>query len=123
LVVTGVLSMLVTNDVALFIVIPFTVAASRMSGFDVEDAVALEIVAANLIGCLTPLGNPQNLFVFHRSGWSAAKFVMTMFPFVAIGAIGLAIAVMLLRKATLDNTEPTLPPRDNRAALAGAITI
>src|ERR1700757_3486125 len=33
LVITGVLSMVVTNDVALFIVIPFTVAASRMSGF------------------------------------------------------------------------------------------
>jgi Na+/H+ antiporter NhaD/arsenite permease-like protein len=79
----GVLAALVTNDVTLFVVIPFTVIASRFSDFDLEDAVILEIVAANLIGCLTPLGNPQNLFVFHRSAWSAAHFVAVMFPFVA----------------------------------------
>src|SRR5437763_14024297 len=77
---SGVLASLLTNDVTLFIVIPFTIIASRISDFDVEDAVVLEIVATNLIGCLTPLGNPQNLFVFHRSGWSAAHFVVTMLP-------------------------------------------
>ncbi len=123
LAVTGILSMLVTNDVALFIVIPFTVAVSRMSGFDVEDVVALEIVAANLLGCLTPIGNPQNLFVYHRSQWSAGRFALTMLPFVALSAVGLAIAVALIRSATLTNTEPELPPRDNRAAVAGAITL
>jgi Na+/H+ antiporter NhaD/arsenite permease-like protein len=122
LAITGILAMLVTNDVALFVAIPFTIAASRMSGFDVEDAVALEIVAANLLGCLTPLGNPQNLFIYHRSQWNAGKFVLTMLPFVALGAIGLAIAVALLRKATLTNTEPQLPPRNNGAAVAGAVT-
>src|SRR5437016_12471779 len=80
---SGALASLVTNDVALFVVIPFTIIASRISDFDVEDAVVLEVVAANLVGCLTPLGNPQNLFVFHRSGWSAAHFMATMLPFVA----------------------------------------
>ncbi|HEV8433382.1 MAG TPA: SLC13 family permease [Thermoanaerobaculia bacterium] len=123
LAVTGILSMLVTNDIALFIVIPFTVAASRMSGFDVEDAVALEVVAANLLGCLTPIGNPQNLFIYHRSPWNAGRFVVTMLPFVALSAIGLAIAIALLRSATLTNTEPALPQRDNRAAVAGVITL
>lgn len=123
LAVTGVLAMLVTNDVALFVAIPFTVAASRMSGFDVEDAVALEIVAANLLGALTPLGNPQNLFIYHRSQWSAGHFVVTMLPFVVLGAIGLAIAAAFLRRDTLANTEPELPPRNNRAAIAGAITL
>lgn len=61
---SGALASLVTNDVTLFVVIPFTVVASRFSDFDVEDAVILEVIASNLIGCLTPLGNPQNLFVF-----------------------------------------------------------
>src|ERR1043166_2316868 len=41
LAVTGILAMLVTNDVALFVAIPFTIAASRMSGFDVADSVPL----------------------------------------------------------------------------------
>ena len=122
LVVTGILSMLVTNDIALFVVIPFTVAASRMSGFDVEDIVILEVIAANLLGCLTPIGNPQNLFIYHRSHWSAGRFALTMLPFFGICIAGLAIAVALLRGGTLTNTEPELPPRNSRAAAAGAIT-
>lgn len=123
LAITGVLAALVTNDVTLFIVIPFTVAASRLSPFDVEDAVIFEIVAANLIGCLTPLGNPQNLFVYHRSGWGAGRFVSTMAPFVGICAIGLLLAVFFLgRSQKLEQPEVVLRVRDNRAALAGAIT-
>ena len=86
---SGALSALVTNDVALFVVIPFTVIASQYATFDVEQAVILEILAANLIGCLTPLGNPQNLFIFHRSGMSAAAFVGIMAPFCAWCALAL----------------------------------
>jgi Na+/H+ antiporter NhaD/arsenite permease-like protein len=90
---SGVLAMFVTNDVALFVVIPFTVIASRFSDFDVEDAVILEIVSVNLIGCLTPLGNPQNLFVYHRAGWNAGEFVLVMLPFVGWCTAGLIAAL------------------------------
>ena len=118
----GVLATLITNDVALFVVIPFTIIASRFSDFDVEDAVVLEIVAANLIGCLTPLGNPQNLYVHHQSGWSAVQFVMTMAPFVAWCAAGLLAATFLLgRSRAMQRSEVELPARNGRAALAGAI--
>ena len=120
--VSGALAALVTNDVTLFVVIPFTVIAGRISDFDVEDAVIFEVIATNLLGCLTPLGNPQNLFIFHRSGWSAAQFVTTMLPFVAVSAAGLTIAVFLLPRATLSEHDVALPPRDHRVALAGAIT-
>lgn len=119
---SGALASLVTNDVTLFIVIPFTIIASRISDFDVEDAVVLEIIATNLIGCLTPLGNPQNLFVFHRSGWSAAHFVATMLPLVAWSAAGLLAALFILgRSRPMVKTEVQRPPRNGRAAVAGAI--
>jgi len=122
LALSGGLAALVTNDVALFVVIPFTIIASRISDFDVEDAVVLEIVAANLIGCLTPLGNPQNLFVFHRSGWSAAHFVGVMLPFVAWSAAGLLAALFILgRSRPMVKTDVARPPRDGRMALAGAV--
>lgn len=122
LAISGASAALVTNDVTLFVVIPFTVAASRMSSFDVEDAIVLEVVAANLLGCLTPLGNPQNLFVFHRSGWTAAKFVFTMLPFVAVSATGLLIAVFFLgRSSEISQPQVDLPRRDNIAAIAGLI--
>lgn len=117
---SGVLATLVTNDVALFVVIPFTVVASRFSDFDLEDAVVLEIIAANLIGCLTPLGNPQNLFVFHRSGWSATTFIVTMLPFVAWCTAALLAALFLLgRSHAMRRNEVDLPRRNARAAIAG----
>ena len=119
---TGVLAALITNDVTLFVVIPFTVIASRFSDVDVEDLVVLEIVASNLIGCLTPLGNPQNLFLFQRSGWSAGRFVMTMVPFVAWCAAGLIAATLLLGKSRpMQPAATTLPPRNAQAGIAGAI--
>jgi len=122
IVFTGALAALVTNDVALFVVIPFTVVASRFSDFDLEDAIVLEVLASNLLGCLTPLGNPQNLFVFHQSGWSAGRFVMTMLPFVAFCALGLGLALPLLGKSRpMTKTAVTLAPRNNRAALAGLV--
>lgn len=124
IVVTGVLSSIITNDVALFIVIPFTIVASRMSALEVETLIVLEVIGANLLGCLTPLGNPQNLFVFHRSGWSAMMFVHAMLPFTAVAALGLGIAVLLVTRNTrIDVTAVAMPPRDHRRAIAGALCL
>lgn len=119
---SGVLAMFVTNDVALFVVIPFTVIASRFSDFDIEDAVILEIVAVNLIGCLTPLGNPQNLFVYHRAGWNAGEFILVMLPFVAWCTVGLIAALFLLGPShEMRRNDVPLPERNARAAAAGAV--
>ena len=120
--VSGTLAALVTNDVALFVVIPFTVIAGRISDFDVEDEIVLQLIATNLIGCLTPLGNPQNLFIYHRAGWSAAQFVVTMLPFVAWNACGLLVANFLLRRSRkIEAAKVELPPRDRVEAVVGAI--
>ena len=119
---SGVLAALLTNDVALFVIIPVTVIASRMSELDVEHIVVLEVVAANLIGCLTPLGNPQNLFIYHQTGWNAARFVGVMAPFVAWCAAGILAALFLRRQskpiAVVSVARPSL---HGLMAAAGAI--
>jgi Na+/H+ antiporter NhaD/arsenite permease-like protein len=121
---SGVLAMFVTNDVALFVVIPFTVIASGFSDFDVEDAVVLEIVAVNLIGCLTPLGNPQNLFVYHHARWNAGEFVLAMLPFVAWCTAGLVAALFLLGPShAMKRNDVALPDRNPYAAVAGAVCL
>ena len=119
---SGALACLVTNDVALFVVIPFTVIASRFSDFDVEDAVVLEIIAVNLLGCLTPLGNPQNLFLFHNSGMMAIQFIAAMLPFVTWCAAGLLASLFLLgRSRVIALNDFELPPRNRVAGIAGLI--
>lgn len=122
IVISGLLASLVTNDVTLFIIIPFTIVASRLSDFDVEDAVVLEIIATNLIGCLTPLGNPQNLFVFHQSRWGAAHFIGVMAPFVMWNFAGLLGALFLFGSSRpMAAKSVPLPPRNGTAAIAGAL--
>jgi Na+/H+ antiporter NhaD/arsenite permease-like protein len=96
---SGALSSVVTNDVALFVVIPVTVAAARLSDFRVRNAVILEITAANVLGCVTPIGNPQNLFLFHRSGMSIPGFLGAMLPFGLVSAALLGVAVLALEPA------------------------
>ncbi len=119
----GLLAALVTNDVALFVVVPFTVAAARSSEFDAGRAVMLQILAVNLIGCLTPLGNPQNLFIAHQSGWNAATFIVAMAPFVAWSALGIGIAVPLLEPRRPVNAAAAAPPLRGAPMIAGAIVL
>lgn len=119
---TGVLAMLVTNDVALFVVIPFTVLAKRYSDFEVRSAVVLEVISANVIGCLTPLGNPQNLFIHHVAGTTPGEFVSIMLPLVVWGAIGLALFIRLLEPSrTIETAPQEVPPIDRLRAVAGVV--
>ena len=60
---TSVLSMFVTNDVAIFTVVPITLA------LDIQDhgmLVILETIAANAASALSPFGNPQNIFIYFQ---------------------------------------------------------
>lgn len=119
---SGGLSCLLTNDVALFVVIPFTVAASRVAEIPSGRVVILEIVAANLLGCLTPLGNPQNLFLFERSGWSAGRFMLVMLPFVAWSACGIIAATVYgVRPEPIRPLGSAPGYRWNPAAAAGVV--
>ena len=73
-------SMLVTNDVALIAFVPFTVfvLAKTHQNDILPHVIVLQTVAANLGSMLTPIGNPQNLFLFFISGFSLWKFVNIM---------------------------------------------
>ena len=87
-------AMLVTNDVALITFVPLTLLIFRSIG-DSRSlilTVVLESAAANLGSMMTPVGNPQNLFLYDKYGLSALTFLKTMLP---VGTVGLA-AVMLL---------------------------
>ena len=89
-------SMLVTNDVALITFVPFTLIVLNMAGTEVKarlliPVVVLQTIAANLGSMLTPMGNPQNLYLYGKAGLSLGAFVLLMLPY---GAIALAVIVI-----------------------------
>ena len=59
-------SMLITNDVALLTFVPFAIVVLRMAdrNADLIPVIVLQTVAANLGSILTPVGNPQNLYLY-----------------------------------------------------------
>ena len=93
-------SMLITNDVALLTFVPFAVVLLGMTGRqrDLMYIVVLQTVAANLGSMLTPVGNPQNLYLYARYGLSAAEFFRITAPIWGLSLL-LTLALCLLLPA------------------------
>ena len=87
-------SMLITNDVALITFVPFAVEVVKKSDktqFAVP-IIVLQTIAANLGSMLTPVGNPQNLYLYSLSGMTLYEFIMLVLPYTAISFVLLIIA-------------------------------
>jgi Na+/H+ antiporter NhaD/arsenite permease-like protein len=92
--VTALLAAILTNDVALFLVVPFTMLFPRGPGLTRAPFVVLEVLAANLLGAVTPIGNPQNIFLYARGGFTPGSFFAAQLPLAAGGAALLGAAVI-----------------------------
>eukprot|EP01035_Chromulina_nebulosa_P067854 gene67854-92959_t len=66
----AVLSALVTNDVSLFLLVPLTRVLATQAHLPLARLVVLQALAVNAGSALTPIGNPQNLYLWHRTGES-----------------------------------------------------
>lgn len=78
------LSTLLTNDVSLFLVVPLTLGIARVAEVPLARLVIFEALAVNAGSALTPIGNPQNLLLWHQAGGSMLAYVWSMLPCVAI---------------------------------------
>ena len=110
-------SMLVTNDVALIVFVPFTLAL--LSGLGCEKAmvpvVVLQTVAANLGSMATPVGNPQNLYLYAAYSLSAGEFFSVVLPLTAVSLAALTAASI----PVLPRTLPEQSLREERITSAG----
>ena len=93
---SALLSMALTNDVSLFLLVPLTLALGRGSALPVRRVVILEALGVNAGSALSPVGNPQNLLLWQHSGLSMAQFVWRMLPAAGTMLVLLACAVWLL---------------------------
>lgn len=80
----AVLSTLLTNDVALFVVVPLTLGVCRITGMSASKLIIFEALSVNAGSALTPIGNPQNLFLWQLSGVSFSEFTLHMLPLVTV---------------------------------------
>ncbi len=84
-----ILSMFMTNDVTLVTLVPF--ALMTVGTFDDSKGLMYTLIlmtcAANLGSMLTPIGNPQNLYLYTKYNMTARHFIMLMLPYTVISLV------------------------------------
>ena len=96
-------SMLITNDVALLTFVPFAAAVLTLAHRpgDLSRVVVLQTVAANLGSMLTPVGNPQNLYLYSRYAFTFGGFLAVTLPVWCVSLVLCSAACLLLPGAGL----------------------
>lgn len=110
-------SMIITNDVSLLTFVPFTFVVLSGLAPDTRRAltipvVCMQTIAANLGSMLTPIGNPQNLYLYGKSGMSMAEFLLLMFPYTVVSLlllVGWAVAVCRKQASSCIGALPEQP--------------
>lgn len=100
-------SMVITNDVALITFVPFGLAVLRMARQEwlVVPLVVMQTLAANLGSMLTPMGNPQNLYLYNKSGLGFVDFCSLMLPYALASAVCLGAVIVLLRCQPIEGVD------------------
>ena len=100
--VTFIGAMVVTNDVALITFVPITLIVGRKLNIDVMKLVILQTIGANLGSALTPMGNPQNLFIYSFYDLSPYEFLKLTLPLTIISCVLLVVVIYKMKNKNID---------------------
>ncbi|MGE4588448.1 MAG: SLC13 family permease [Acidaminococcaceae bacterium] len=111
--ITFISSMFVTNDVALLTFVPLAIVIGKRLQHDMAKVIILQTLAANLGSALTPMGNPQNLFLYAHYKMSAMDFMSTMAPLAVTAMIWLCLLIVGERdqRMKVELSLPVLGPK------------
>lgn len=116
-------SMAVTNDVALITFVPFAIEvlteADRRES--VMSVVILQTIAANMGSMLTPIGNPQNLYIYSLTGISALEFIKMMLPYTVLAFVLVCVCTAFLKNSAVKHTDRVCVRPDRRGAIVYAV--
>ena len=91
-------SMVITNDVALLTFVPFAVVLlSKTDSFVLLYTVVLQTLAANLGSMITPIGNPQNIFLFSKMQLGTVQFMKILFPYTLLSLVLLILSTLIIK--------------------------
>ncbi len=115
-------SMLITNDVALITFVPFAILILNMADLTklMIPVIVLQTIAANLGSMATPIGNPQNLYLYSSYSLSAEKLVGYMLPLTVFSALLLVIAILFIKNHPL-SVKPSFLKEASRPEMSSLI--
>ena len=112
-------SMVITNDVTLITFVPFTILIFRMGSQvrRVLKLIVLETIAANLDSMATPIGNPQNLYLYSVSDLTTAEFAWATLPYAGLSLLLLTAVIIAAKDEPLLEIVVTEPAESPKAGL------
>ncbi|MDF2905563.1 MAG: citrate transporter [Herbinix sp.] len=99
-------SMWITNDVALITFVPFAILILTMTGHTsyLIIIIVLQTIAANLGSMLTPVGNPQNLYLYSEYNITINEFLSITLPYTLLSLLLICISVLFIPKEHISFT-------------------
>ncbi|MBE5798811.1 MAG: citrate transporter [Clostridiales bacterium] len=115
-------AMLVTNDVALITFVPLTTALLAAKPQQLILTVTIETIAANLGSMATPIGNPQNLYLYAHYAMPMGSFLRAVGPLtLASLALVLFACLLLSREAIAVKREESGSAIDRKALIVHGV--
>ncbi|MGB9813886.1 MAG: SLC13 family permease [Thermovenabulum sp.] len=99
---TFLFSMFITNDVALITLVPLALIIAQKTKINPAEIIVFQTLAANIGSSLTPIGNPQNLFLFSKYKIGIIEFFKIMSPFVLLGLVVLYLLVLKIPREIIN---------------------
>lgn len=100
--ITFIFAMIVTNDVALITFVPITLIIGRKLKIDCMKIIILQTISANLGSSLTPMGNPQNLFIYSYYNINPIEFFCVTLPISILLIVFLLIDIFRSKNNSLE---------------------
>jgi Na+/H+ antiporter NhaD/arsenite permease-like protein len=122
---SALLASVLTNDVALFLIVPLTLAIDRIANIPRQRLVIFEALAVNAGSTFSPIGNPQNLFLWQHSQLTFFGYVVKLAPTGAVLLVVLLAMCHFAFPATplQVNERAVETPRLNTPLLAGSLVL
>jgi len=97
--------------VALFVVVPITLSLGTVADLPLGRLVIFEAFAVNAGSAISPIGNPQNLFLWQVSGASIPEFLWAMMPL----CLGLMFMLLFAVTVAFSNRPITVKPLNTKS--------
>lgn len=99
--ITFFMAMIVTNDVAVIIMVPIAILISKKVKFNILNTIILQDIGANLGSFFTPMGNPRNLYLYSHYQLSFLDFIKVTTPYLILSIIFITALILIQKSETI----------------------
>lgn len=103
------LGMFATNDVTILTIIPLVLMMKKRTSTPMYLQMTLVTICANLGSCLTPFGNPHNLYIYTHFNITLAEFMRWSVPLFLTSLVLIFVTLAFVPKKPIEISKDDIP--------------